>query len=104
MFDINEHPINLESGKQLFYSLIYSLAPVELEIFKTYIKTNLANSFICPFKFFISISIFFIQKSDKNFRLCINYQGLNNLIIKKGYLLLFISELLNQLGQAKQFI
>ena len=40
------HAIELEKGKQPSFGLIYSLRPVELEILKTYIKTNLANSFI----------------------------------------------------------
>ena len=37
----NEHTIELEKGKQPSYGTIYSLEPVELKIFKTYIKTNL---------------------------------------------------------------
>lgn len=43
---INEHLIGLETSKQLFYSLIYSLDLVELKTLKTYIKTHLANGFI----------------------------------------------------------
>lgn len=47
--DINKHAINLELGKQPSYELIYNLELVELETLKTYIKSNLANSFIQPF-------------------------------------------------------
>ena len=43
---INEHAIKLEEDKQPLFGPIYSLEPVELEILKTYIKTNLANGFI----------------------------------------------------------
>ena len=43
---INKHSIELEDGKQLPYGPIYSLGPVELEILKTYIKTNMVNCFI----------------------------------------------------------
>ena len=43
---INEHVIKLKKEKQLFLRSIYSLKLVELEILKTYIKTNLANGFI----------------------------------------------------------
>ena len=43
---INEHAIELEKGKQLPFSPIYSLGPIKLEILKTYIKTNLVNGFI----------------------------------------------------------
>ena len=43
---VNKYTIKFEKGKQPPYGPIYSLRPVELEIFKTYIKTNLANGFI----------------------------------------------------------
>lgn len=44
--NINIYAINLELDKQSPYKPIYSLGPVELEIFKTYTKANLANRFI----------------------------------------------------------
>ena len=47
---INEHAIELEKGKQPPFGPIYSLEPVELETLKTYIETNLTNSFIRPSK------------------------------------------------------
>ena len=43
---INKNIIKLEESKQLLFRLIYSLKLIELEILKTYIKTNLANCFI----------------------------------------------------------
>ena len=43
---INEYTIKLKKNKQLLFNPIYSLGLVDLEILKTYIKTNLANSFI----------------------------------------------------------
>ena len=48
---INNHPINLLDDKQPLYNLIYSLGPVKIETLKTYIKANLASSFIRLFKF-----------------------------------------------------
>ena len=44
--EVNKHIIKLKQGKQSPYETIYSLRPVELEIIKTYIKTNLVNGFI----------------------------------------------------------
>ena len=70
---INDHPINLLDNKQLPYSPIYSLRPVELEMFKNYIKANLASSFIRSFKCLTSASILFIQKKDGTLCLCIDY-------------------------------
>ena len=55
----NNHIIKQEKDKQLVFSLIYSLGLIELETLKTYIKINLINSFIWPFKFLSRISIFF---------------------------------------------
>ena len=56
---INEHAIKLEEGKQPSFGPIYSLRPVELEILKTYIKTNLTNGFIRLFKSPAKAPIFF---------------------------------------------
>ena len=47
---INNHIIELVKDKQPSFGSIYSLKPIELEILKIYIKTNLANSFIRLFK------------------------------------------------------
>lgn len=43
---INNHSLNLIDSGQPLYEFIYGLGPVKLKILKTYIKTNLANSFI----------------------------------------------------------
>lgn len=79
---INKHAINLKPDKQPPYRPIYSLGLLELEIFKTYIKINLANGFICSSKFSARIPILFVQKLDNSLCLCVDYWGLNNLTIK----------------------
>ena len=76
---------------------------MKLETLKTYIETSLANGFIRPSKSPADPSILFDRKSDGFFRLCVNYQGLNNLTIKNWYPLPLIGELLDRLGRAKQF-
>ena len=100
---INDHPINLLDNKQPLYGLIYSLGPVELKKLKTYIKTNLASSFIRSSKSPAGASILFVRKKDGNLRLCVDYGGLNNLTIKNCYSLPLIAESLNCLGCAKHF-
>ena len=92
---INKHAIELKEGKQPLFWPIYSLGPVELEILKTYIKTNLANGFIRPSKSPAWVPILFDRKLDRSFRLCVDYQNLNNIMIKNQYLLSFIRESLN---------
>lgn len=57
--EMNDHVIKLEIGKQPLLGLIYSLGLVELEILKTYIKTNLINGFIQLFKSTVRALILF---------------------------------------------
>lgn len=59
---IDDHVIKIEKGKQLLFSSIYSLGLVNLEILKTYFKTNLANNFIRPSKSPAKVLILFDQK------------------------------------------
>ena len=76
---------------------------MELEILKTYIETHLKTGFIWPSKSPAGAPILFNKKLDSSLWLCVNYQGLNNLMIKNRYLLPFINEALDRLGRAKQF-
>ena len=80
---INDHSIDLVDGyQQPPYGPIYSLEPMELKTLKAYIEANLANRFIKPSKSSNSTHILFDQKSDGSSLLCVDYRGLNNLIIK----------------------
>ena len=100
---INDHAIELEDSKRPLYGPIFSLGPVELEILKAYIKTNLANGFIRPLKSSVGVPILFNHKPNGSLCLCVNYCGLHNLTIKNQYLFPLIGELLNCLGRGKQF-
>ena len=95
---MNEHAIKLEESKQPLFGPIYNLGPIELEILKTYIKTNLANGFIRPSKFPIGAPIFFDRKPDRSLYFCMDYWGLNNITIKNRYPLPLIGESLDRLG------
>ena len=68
---------------------------MELETLKAYIENNQINSFIRPSKSPARAPIFFDKKPNGSLRLCVNYQGLNNLIIKNLYLVLLVGELLD---------
>ena len=100
---INEHAIELVEGKQPPYGPIYSLGPVELETLKAYIETHLKTGFIRPSKSPADAPILFDKKPDGSLRLCVDYQGLNNLIIKNPYPLPLIGKSLDRLGYAKRF-
>ena len=100
---INDYTIKLVNGQQPLYGAIYSLGPVETETMKAYIKINLANGFIRPSKSPASSPILFDRMSDGFLRLCVDYQGFNNLMIKNQYLLPLIEKLLDRLGRARRF-
>ncbi len=95
---INNHAIELVDDWQSSYGFIYSLGLVELETLKAYIKNNLANQFIRPFKFPTKASILFDKKPNGSLKLCVEYRGLNNLTIKNQYFLLLVGELLDRLS------
>ena len=100
---LNKHVIDLEDGKQPPYELIYNLGPVELETLKTYIEIYLKTGFIWPSKSLVGAPILFDKKPNGSLCLCIDYRGLNNLMIKNRYLLLLIRESLDRLRRVKRF-
>lgn len=77
-----DHAINLIDGKQPPYEPIYSLLEKKFFIFWAYIDKHLANKFIRPSKFPSGAPIPFVPKPNKGLWLCVDYQELNNLIIK----------------------
>ncbi len=83
--------------------LIYSLGLVELETLKAHIENNLASGFIRPSKSPVGAPILFHKKLDGSLRLCIDYQGLNNLIIKNRYPLSLVRKSLDRLNWAQHF-
>ena len=101
--ETNEHAIKLIDSNQSFYGSIYTLSLVELETLKIYIRTYLKTEFIWPFKSSARAPIFFDKKPSGSLYLCINYWGLNNLIIKNQYPLHLIDKFLDRLGWTKRF-
>ena len=97
---INDHAIELVDDWQLPYGPIYNLEPVELKTLKAYIKNNLASGFIRPSKSLAGAPILFDKKPDGSLRLCVDYQGLNNLTIKNWYLLSLVGKSLDWLSRA----
>ncbi len=97
---INNHAIELVDDQQPPYGSIYSLGPIELETLKAYIKNYLASGFIKSSKSPPRASILFDKKPDNSLRLCVDYQGLNNLIIKNWYPLFLVGESLDRVGRA----
>ena len=100
---INEHAIELMDKKQPPYELINALCLVKLETLKIYIETHLKTGFIRLSKFPVDVSELFDKKLDGCLRMCVNYWGLYNFMIKNQYPLLLTGEFLDWLGRVKQF-
>ena len=83
--EINTHAIKLKKGKEPSYKPIYSLKPIELKTLKIYIEANPANSFIRLSKSLAGALILIDKKPDWSLQLYVNYQSLNNIIIKNRY-------------------
>ena len=73
---------NPKESKEPLFRPIYFLRSVELETLKTYIKTNLANSFNWSSKSFIGTLILFDKKPNRSLYFYVDYRSFNNLIIK----------------------
>ena len=93
--DINKYAIKLVNSKQPSNKSIYNLKSIKFKTLKIYITTNLVNRLIYLLKFFADTFTFFDWKLNNSFRLYLNYQSLNNLIIKNCYLLLLINKSLD---------
>ena len=88
-----DHKILIIKDKTLEKTSIYSLLLEKLEVLHTYLNENLKKEFIRKSQSSAEYSILFILKKNKILQLCINYWGLNNIIIKNSYLLSLILEL-----------
>lgn len=96
----HDHAIELEGGKPP-WGPIYNLSVNELQVLRDYIEYNLAKSFIQPSTLPAGAPVFFVPKKPERLRLCIDYCGLNKVIVKNQYPLPLISKALDRLVGAK---
>ena len=87
------HKISLMEEKESTFKSIYKLLKNELKVFGTYLNKYIKKEFI---RFLISLTkypILFISKSEEELWMYINYQQLNEIMIKNRYALSLILEL-----------
>ena len=99
-----DHAIDLIFGAKPSYEPLYTLSETELDVLKNYLLKNLTLSRIREFTSRASASILFVLKKNDNLRLCVDYKGLNALIIKNKCSFPLIDETLNRLVNAAYFI
>src|SRR5258708_8669485 len=99
-----DHEINLIDGAPTeITSKIYNMTPLEKIELDKFLDENLASKRIRPSKSPYSAPCFFVPKKDGSLRLCQDYRKLNSHSLKDKTLLPLISEVLDQLKDAKFF-
>ena len=85
----------MDEGTVLPFGPIYSLSKEELAALCKFIDENLATGFICPSCSPCGALVLFIRKKDGSLRLCVDFQGINQISKKDCYPLPLISDLLD---------
>src|SRR5438045_9612375 len=93
-----DHPINLKPGTEPPYMRIYNMSPAELKALDDYIKDALAKGWIRKSQSPAGTLILFVPKKSGKLHLCVDYCGLNALLIKNRYPLPLINKLLDRLN------
>ena len=83
---------------------MYSLSKLELKALREFLDAALTSSKISPSRFSTSVLILFVPKSrGRGLRLCVDYRGLNKIIIRNRYPLPLMDELRDRVTGSKRF-
>jgi hypothetical protein len=85
------------------YRPIYALSEKELKALREYLESSLEKGWIRRSVSPIGAPILFVPKKDSGLQLCVDYRGLNIVIVKNRHLLPLIYKELNRLRGAKKF-
>ena len=99
-----DHVIDLMSDAKSSYESLYTFFEIELDVLKDYLLKNLILNRIREFTNRASALMLFVFKKNNNLRFCVDYKGLNALIIKNKCLFSLINETLNRFVSAVYFI
>jgi hypothetical protein len=98
-----EFKIELHPGTTLIAKAPYKMSPVELKELKIQLQGLLDNGYIHPSISPWGYSMLFVEKNDKELRLCVDYRPLNAVTIRNKYPLPCIDILFDQLAGALVF-
>jgi hypothetical protein len=95
--------IELQPGTAPIAKAPYKMSPVEMKLLKIQLQGLLDKGYIHPSTSPWSCLALFVEKKDKELRLCVDYRPLNAVTIKNKYLLPRIDILFDQLAGAQVF-
>jgi hypothetical protein len=98
-----ELKIELQPGTAPIAKAPYKMSPVELKVLKIQLHGLLDKGYIHPSISPWGCSLLFVEKKDKELRLCVDYCPLNAVTIKNKYPLPGIDILFDQLAGAQVF-
>jgi hypothetical protein len=97
-----DHQINLtDDAPSEISSKVYNMTPREKEELNKFLDENIASQRIKPSNSPYAAPCFFVPKKDGSLRLCQDYRKLNEISIKDKTPLPLISEVIDQLKDAK---
>ena len=99
-----DHAIDLKKTFKPQKEKIYPLSKNKREEVQNFVDDQLRKRYIRPSKFPQMSSVFFVSKKDRSKRIVIDYCSLNKLTIKNNYLLLLITDLIDNMGSKRIFM
>jgi len=103
MRKIWDYTINLKKMFKLQKKRIYPLFKDERKEIQDFVNDQLRKRYIRPSKSPQTSLVFFVGKKNKSKRIVIDYYSLNNQTVKNNYLLLLITDLINNIGSKRIF-
>jgi len=91
-----DHEINIQPGKEPQKQAVRPMSAEKAEILRKYIDDNLRKGLIRQSESPAGYPVLFVPKGDQ-YRLCVDYRGLNEIIVKNSYPLPLIHELQDRL-------
>ena len=99
-----DHAIDIVEGKEPPWEPIYALSEKELDVLRTYLADMLTSGKIRPSKSSAGAPILFVPKKEgRVLRLCVDYRGLNKVMILNQYLRPLMNKLRDCIRGAKIF-
>ena len=99
-----DHTIDVKERFVLRKGKVYPLLREEREEVREFVKEQLQKGYIRPSKSPQTVLVFFVGKKDSKKRMVQDYRYLNKWTIKNNYLLLLISDVLENIGTKKVFM
>ena len=98
-----DHAIEILPGKEVPFGPIYPLSEPQKEVLREYLDRMIGQGKITPSKSPAGAPILFVPKKNGKLRLCVDYRGLNNVMVKNKYPLPLMDPLREQVKGATIF-